>query len=314
MASVVTGPPDPPTPSAQPAVFSHYELRDWGLLASSALMWGSSFLFIEEGIEAFHPAVVTSVRLLLGFATLCCFKQARRPIERGDLPRTALVGILWMAVPLSLFPIAQQSIASSVAGMINGSVPVFAVIVAALIAKRPPSRPQVVGIGIGLAGVLLITGPSALGARATALGVFLALAATVCYAFALNLTVPLQQRYGSLPVLLRAQAVAILLTTVPGIAGLSSSEFAWGSALAMVPLGCLGTGAAFVAMTTLVGRVGASAASVTGYFLPVVAVALGVALRGEDVTWWALLGTVAVIGGAVVVGIGGRPARSAHPR
>lgn len=290
----------PQTSKAQ--TFASFQTTDWGLLGSCALMWGSSFLFIEEGLEALAPAVVTSVRLLLGFTTLLVFKRARRPLDRKDLPRTSLVGVFWMALPLALFPIAQQHIDSSVAGMINGSVPVFAVIVARLMSKTIPPQAQVAGIGIGLFGILLITAPEALGVRATALGIVLALVATISYAVAINLTVSLQQRYGAMPVLLRAQAVAIALTAIPGAIGLQESRFAWSSALAMLPLGCLSTGLAFVAMTTLAGRVGPGAASVTGYFLPVVAVFLGVALRGEEVTMWAVLGTGAVIAGAGVVG------------
>lgn len=116
-------------------------------------MWGSSFLFIEEGLEAFAPAVVTSARLLLGFATLVVFKAARRPLEREDFPRAFLGRSLFlMAIPLALFPIAQQWIDSSVAGMINGSIPVFAVIVARLMSRTVPAVSQVVGIATGLAG------------------------------------------------------------------------------------------------------------------------------------------------------------------
>ena len=74
--------------------------------------------------------------------------------------------------------------------------------------------------------------------------------------------------------------------------------FAWGPALAMVPLGMLGTGLAFVALTTLVGRVGSSRGSISIYFTPLVAIVLGVAFRGERVTGAALAGTALVLVGA----------------
>ncbi len=68
--------------------------------------------------------------------------------------------------------------------------------------------------------------------------------------------------------------------------------------LAVAALGSFGTGLAFVAMTTLVGRVGATRGSVAIYFLPVVAIALGVIFRDETVAAISLLGTGLVLVGA----------------
>ena len=79
---------------------------------------------------------------------------------------------------------------------------------------------------------------------------------------------------------------------------LPSSEFAWSSTLAVAVLGSFGTGLAFVAMTTLVGRVGATRGSVAIYFLPVVAIALGVVFRDETVAAISLVGTGLVLAGA----------------
>ena len=83
-----------------------------------------------------------------------------------------------------------------------------------------------------------------------------------------------------------------------GLTQLSGSTWAWGPALAMVPLGVLGTGLAFVGMTTLVGRVGGPRGSVAIYFTPIVAIILGVTLRGETLSPWAVVGTAMVLAGA----------------
>src|SRR3972149_4153572 len=99
---------------------------DWSLLAGIAAIWGSSFLFMAIGLDAFQPGVVTLARLGLGAGALALVPAARRPIDPVDRPRVAALGIIWMAIPLSLFPIAQQWIDSSVAGMINGAVPITA--------------------------------------------------------------------------------------------------------------------------------------------------------------------------------------------
>jgi drug/metabolite transporter (DMT)-like permease len=272
--------------------------QDWLLLSSIAVIWGSSFLFIDIGLEAFRPGVIAFARVALGAAALALFPAARRPVDRQDLPRVALLGVVWMAVPLLLFPVAQQWIDSSVAGMLNGAVPLFGAAWAVLLLRRPLARAQTLGLLVGFAGVIAIWWPEMEGSRATTLGAGLVVLAVLCYGLALNLAVPLQQRYGSLPVLLRAQLVALLLLAPFGLWSLPGSHLRWGPALAMLPLGILGTGLAFVLMTTLVGRVGGPRGAVATYFIPVVAIALGVVFLGERVAPAALLGTALVLAGA----------------
>jgi drug/metabolite transporter (DMT)-like permease len=99
-------------------------------------------------------------------------------------------------------------------------------------------------------------------------------------------------------VLLRAQLAALVLLVPFGLWSLPSSRLDLGAALAMLPLGILGTGLAFALMTTLVGRVGGPRGAVATYFIPVVAIALGVAFLGERVAPAALVGTALVLGGA----------------
>lgn len=271
---------------------------EWGLLAAVAGIWGSSFLFIAIGLQAFEPAVVTFARLGLAAATLALVPAARRPVERADLPRIALLGVIWQGIPLLLFPIAQQWIDSSLAGMLNGAMPLATALIATLLLRRLPGRLQLIGLMVGFAGVVAISWPAVQNADATALGTALVLLAITLYGISANLAVPLQQRYGSLPVLLRAELVALALVAPFGLWQIPASRWSWESALAMVPLGILGTALAFVAMTTLVGRAGATRGSIAIYFIPIVAIVLGVLVRSESVAGISLVGTGLVIVGA----------------
>lgn len=272
--------------------------REWGLLASVALIWGASFFFIELGLRAFQPGVVAAARVGLGATALALVPRARRPVARDDLPRIALLGLIWMGIPLILFPVAQQWIDSTVAGMLNAGVPLAAAAWATVLLRRLPGRNQLAGLVVGFAGILAITWPELHGAEASALGAAMVVLAVVLYGLSSNLAVPLQQRYGALPVLLRAQLAAMVVVVPSGLLGLPESKWDWTSALAMLPLGVLGTGLAYVLMTTLVGRVGAARGAVAIYFVPIVAVVLGVAFLGESVAPIALLGTSLVIAGA----------------
>ena len=271
---------------------------DWALLSATALMWGSSFLLIAIGLDDFHPTLITALRLCFGALTLAILPASRRPIPRGEWPAIALLGALWMAGPLILFPIAQQWIDSSVAGMLNGAVPLFAALAGIMVFGTRLTRVQTSGVVTGFVGVILIGSPALQEARVTSIGIGLVIVATMCYGISLNLAAPLQRRHGALPVLLRAQVVAIVLVSPLGIAGMGSSSFGWPSFLAVAALGCFGTALAFVAMTTLVGRVGAARGAIAIYFLPIVAIVLGVVFRNERVHLAALIGTVMVILGA----------------
>lgn len=271
---------------------------EWALLSVTALMWGSSFLWIAQALEHFHPFVISLGRIVLGAGALATVRRARRPVEREDRPSLVLLGIVWMAIPLLLFPVAQQWVASSIAGMINGGVPLFAGAVGALLLRKVPRATQLLGLVVGFAGVVTITLASTGGGGGSVLGVALLLTATACYGIALNLSVPLVQKYGSLPVILRAQLVALVVIAPFGFVGVGSSTWSWTAAGSVLVLGVLSTGLAFVAMGNLVRRVGATRGSITIYFIPVIATVLGVVVRDESVGLAALIGMAMVIVGA----------------
>lgn len=275
-----------------------YTPTEWGLLVAIALIWGSSFLFMEIALRAFEPGVITMARIALGAGTLALFAKSWSPVEREDWPRIALLGVIWMAIPLTLFPIAQQWIDSSVTGMVNGAMPIFAAAWATYLLRRLPGWRQLLGIGLGFAGIVLVFIPELQAGADELLGASLALLAVVFYGLAANLSVPLSQKYGSLPVVFRAQLVALLVVAPLGLWQLPGSTWSWESALAMLPVGILGTGVAFALMAVLTGRVGGPRASIAIYFLPLVAIILGVLVLGEAVSPLALGGVALVIAGA----------------
>ncbi len=275
-----------------------FGLVEWTLLATVAAIWGSSFLLIAESLETFEPAFITAGRFTLGFATLAAFPAARRPISRQDWPTVALIAVIWMALPMFLFPVAQQWISSSLAGMINGAVPLFAAVFAALMLRSKPARIQMIGLAIGFGGVAMVSGRGGSTTDNGYLGVALLLFAVMCYGVGINLAVPMQQRYGALPVLFRALGIATALTIPIGLFSLPAQTNFNSSYVALIVLGTLGTGLAFVAMTTLVGRAGATRGAVATYFIPIVALVLGVGFRNETASALSVLGIGLILLGA----------------
>jgi drug/metabolite transporter (DMT)-like permease len=194
-----------------------------------------------------------------------------------------------------MFPFAEQRVSSALTGMLNGATPLFTALVAAVLARRMPPRGVATGLAVGMTGAALVAWPSMHEGRNSLAGVALILAALVSYGFALNVARPLQQRYGALPVIWRAQAVALVLTAPLGLPDLLAARWSPGPFAALVALGALGTGIAYVLVAVSAGRVGATRASATTFLIPAVALVLGVVFRSERVA------ALSVAGGAVCV-------------
>jgi drug/metabolite transporter (DMT)-like permease len=273
---------------------------DWALFGSIGLIWGSSFLLIAIGLDAFDPGLITWLRVLFGAAVLWIVPASRTRIAHEDRARLVALSFLWVAVPFTLFPLAQQWISSGLTGLLNGSLPIFATTIGAVMLRRLPGRAQTIGLIAGFAGVAAIAAPSLAEGSNEALGVVLVLLAVVCYGVAINIAAPLTQRYGSLPVMARMLALAVVWTAPLGLVGLTGSSFEWGPLAAIATLGAVGTGLAFVLMGTLVSRVGSSRASFATYLIPVVALVLGAVFLDETVRALSILGIVLVIAGALL--------------
>jgi drug/metabolite transporter (DMT)-like permease len=273
------------------------------LLVVPGIIWGASFLFIAEGLEALRPNGVTFVRILVGFLALALVPAARRPIQASDRGRTAALGVLWLAFPLSMFPFAEQHVSSALAGMLNGATPLFAAVVASVLSRRAPSTAVALGLFVGFAGAILIALPGITGGGTDGqtAGVLMILLALVSYGFAINLARPLQQRNGALPVIWRALAFALLLTAPLGLPALLDAHWTPRAAASLLALGALGTCVANVMSATAAGRISATAASATNFIVPVVALGLGVGVRHEHVARLSIAGAVVCLTGAWMI-------------
>ena len=274
---------------------------DWLLLVIPGVIWGASFLFIAVGLEAIGPNGLTFFRLVIGFATLALFPATWKSVEPRDWASIAVLGVVWMAFPLSMFPHAEERVSSAVTGMLNGAGPLFVAIVASTVSRKLPSRNVVAGLLVGVVGTILIALPAIHEGRSSTAGVLMILVALVSYAFAINIAQPLQHKYGALPVIWRAQAVAMMLTAPLGTPELLDAHWTRGSLLAIGALGAFGTGIAFVLMATAAGRVGPTRASATVFLIPGVALLLGVLVRGETVALLSVIGSVMCVAGALVM-------------
>jgi drug/metabolite transporter (DMT)-like permease len=274
------------------------------LLVLPGVIWGASFLFIAEGLEALAPNGVTFVRIFVGFMTLTMIPAARRPIVRSDRAKTAALGMVWLAFPLSMFPFAEQHVSSALTGMLTGATPLFAAAIASIVAGRMPSRTVLMGLAVGILGAVLIALPglsASGGFEDQKLGFLLIVAALCSYGVGVNLARPLQQRNGALPVIWRALAFAVLLTAPLGVPAVVDARWTPRALAALLTLGAFGTAIANVLTATAAGRMGATTASATAFLIPVVALALGVGVRHEQVAWVSIAGAAICLTGAWII-------------
>lgn len=275
--------------------------KDWLLVATPGVIWGASFLFIAEGLNAMGPNGVTFLRILIGCSTLFLFPAARKSIDRSSWPAIALLGLVWFAFPLSMFPFAEQRVSSALTGMLNAVTPLATALVTSALTRTLPGRKMMIGLLVGMLGAGLIAMPSIHEGHSSAIGVLLILIAVTSYGFALNIARPLQQKHGALPVILRAQAFAALLTAPLGLKEVFVALWSWTPALSLLALGTLGTGTAFVLMGMAAGRVGPTRASAAAFLIPPVALLLGVLVRHERVALLSVLGSAVCVTGAWLI-------------
>ncbi len=287
--------------TAQATNDDSFVATDWALFVGVSLIWGSSFLLIAEALEGLTPGVVTLGRVGLGALTLWGIRLARndsRGIDGEDRAMVLLLSLLWVAVPFTLFPLAQEHINSAVAGLLNGATPVFVGVVSVLFVRTVLTRRQTIGLVIGFLGVVLVSLGSASGGATEVRGVLFVLVATVCYGFAINIAAPLQAKYGAITLMSSILGLATIWVAPFGLVSLGDSEWSLVPTLSVVALGAVGTGLAYWIMASLVGRVGAVRASFITYLIPVVSLILGVTIRGDVVRALAIAGAILTIAGA----------------
>jgi drug/metabolite transporter (DMT)-like permease len=201
-----------------------YGPAEWGLLSWTTFMWGSSFLWIAIGLEGFTPGMVAFLRLVLGAGALALIPAARRRIAREDWPAVAIVSVAGNAGPALLFAVAEQTVESSVAGMINSAVPLATAAISFMLGQRSLRPVHIVGLVGGLGGVLLLSVPTMSGTDPAVMGMLLLFLAVIGYAISNNLLVPLQHRYGGIPVIMQAQLLGVVVLAPWGLWDLGAND------------------------------------------------------------------------------------------
>jgi drug/metabolite transporter (DMT)-like permease len=282
------------------------------LLLALAALWGASYLFIKIGLDDLTPAGVVFTRTALAAIVLLPFaikSGGMAPLWRRA-PWLFALGAIQVAGPFLLISAGERHIASSLAGILVASAPIFTAILAIWIdSSERLSTPGVVGVAIGIAGVALLLGVDLGGSSAALLGGLMVVLASVGYAiggFALK-----RWFRGDQPLALVAGTMsASAIMTLPLFLLNTPAHVGADTVGAMLALGLGGTGIAFVIYYTLNHAIGPTRTSLVAYVAPVFAVIYGVTLRGESFSASTAIGIVLIIGGSWLAARA--PARRPH--
>jgi drug/metabolite transporter (DMT)-like permease len=272
---------------------------EWLLALGMALTWGSSFLLIDIIIRDAPATFVPFGRSFFGMLALFFVPGSRNKIDQKHWSRLIILGFIWMAMPFFLFPLAEKTVASSIAGMMNGALPVVVAVITAIWVRKAPSIQRTIAVAVGFIGIALIAAPSIReGSSADLEGIIYLCLALLCYAVGLNIARPLQAIYSPATLMLRVVAISALISLPLGLVAMTDTTFTLNMIGATVILGALGSGIAFLLFGTLLKRTGPVRAMIPTYFTPIVGTFLGVLFNDEKILMLSIVGMLIVIVGA----------------
>ena len=278
-----------------------------------AVIWGSSFFLIKIGLHSFSPLQITLGRVFFGALAVLAVLAVRR----GRLPafgavwgHAAFVGLMTNVIPFSLFGWAELRVSSVLAGLFNAATPLFTAFFALFIVPSERlSRQRMWGLLIGFTGVMVVMGVWR-GLSGDFAGSLACLGATMCY----GIGVPWTRRFLAVrpeggPAIVSAQllcATAMMAVLVLFFSR-DVAPVTAGAVAAVVVLGMLATGLAFIWNFRVIAVAGSVVSASVTYATPLVSTALGIVLLGEAVSWNQPVGAaVVLVGAALVQGLIGR--------
>jgi drug/metabolite transporter (DMT)-like permease len=284
----------------------------WALFLGLGFFWGSSYFWIKVALETVPPLTMIGGRLVLA----SIFLWAVVLLIRDPLPRSArqyghlmVMALVNIVVPFILIAFGEQSIDSALASILNATVPLFVIVMAPLfLPDEGITWPRVAGLAVGFAGVILLVAPDLVNMNDNDLtGELLLLGSSLSYAigniYAKRNVKGLAPRIPAL-----FQVFLAMLVIVPAALIIdrpfATVQPAPEAIIAIVWLGIIGSGLAYICYFTILANWGATRTSLVAYLLPVVGILLGSAILGDPLTLNRIAGTALVIAGIALVNSG----------
>ncbi len=272
-------------------------------LLALAAIWGGSFLLMRIGAPVLGPTILIESRV--GFAALFLLIAAmllHKPLQVQQHWRHYFVlGIFNAAIPFTLYGYAALSLSASAMSILNATAPIWGAVIGAIWSRQPLGGRATLGLGMGVGGVGLIVGFDHMAAQSGAgFAIAAALLATFCYGIATNYTRhakpvdSFSNAHGSM-----WAASLVILPALPFASAPSAPTT--GIMLAVIALGVVCTGIAFLLYFRLIKDIGATSTLTVTFLIPVFGILWGHVFLGEAVTLSMIAGSLIVIAGTALV-------------
>lgn len=281
------------------------EKEKWVLLVLLSVIWGSSFILIKKSLEHFNPYEVGALRVLIAGIILLPFAIMNiRKFPKKHLKWLILAAVTGNFIPMFLFPIAETEVSSSIAGIINSMMPIFVIIVGALLWKFQTTKRQIIGVIISFSGACILAFSGGEGGEFKLIPILLLLLATLCYAVS---TTTVKSRLSDIPAKILSAFVFSFVLIIPSMVALVLAGFfnnlqvspgLWEGLGFVSLLSVFGTGLAMMLNYRLLSVSTPLFASTVTLLMPVVAIIWGV-LDGEKLTMMQGFGAVIILGGLI---------------
>ena len=258
------------------------QIKNLFLALVTSSIWGASFLMIKYSLDELNPSDIALYRILIGALFVNIFVRTKEKIDKADHIKFVIVSFFWMALPFYMFGIAEQTITSSLAGLINGSTPIFVAFIAVVFYRLRITKLQIIYIFSGFIGVGLITLSGGINELSFNIGSIFALIASISYGIAVNIVEPLIKKYQSYIVLKIVMRYASLLSLI--LYGFTASFKLPTPQVSLIPmliLGVGGTGIAFLTYYKLLDNVGRISSSFIVYMIPIFSIFFGYQFLNE---------------------------------
>jgi drug/metabolite transporter (DMT)-like permease len=280
--------------------------KHWLVFILLGAIWSSSFMWIKIAVQEVGPITLVAFRALFGLLfgiVIILIQRVQLPRSLKDWSPLLLLGITNVAIPFFLISWGEQSIDSAVAAILDATVPLFTILIAHYLLRDDKiTLLKLLGLLIGFAGVIVLMSKDIGTSFGSLLGQLAVILASAFYA---GSAVFARKTTEDTPGILRSAGPLVSATVVMWLATflvespveIPQLGITW---IALLFLGILGSGLAFVLAYYLIHEIGPTRTTMVTYLFPLGGVILGVAFLNEELSWQLLVGAALIIVSLVV--------------
>ena len=288
--------------------------KHWLAFILLGAIWSSSFMWIKLALQEIGPVTLVAFRVILGLifgVGVIVIKGIKLPREFKSWIPLLVLGITNVAVPFFLISWGERTVDSSVAAILDSTVPLFTILIAHfLLNDDKMTMPKVSGLLIGFAGVIVLLSKDINESASTIVGQAAVVMASFFYA---GSGVYVRRATQNVPAVLRSMGPLLSASFIMWITLFFTEKPVQVPALgltwiSLLFLGVIGSGFAFVLAFYLIHEIGPTRTSMVTYIFPLGGVILGVAFLNELITWQLIAGALLIITSLIVANL--KPVRS----